>query len=70
MGLERKNYMVTVQARSTEPHILVPMEWARNVNHMGFLNLLFMPHFGKSMQVTTYVKQLLVYFHIGCLWLN
>ena len=46
------------------------MKWAAGVNQEGLMNLLFMPHFGHSLQDNTYVKQLLVYFHRGCLWLD
>ena len=29
-----------------------------------------MPHFGRNKQETTYVRQILVYFHGGYLWLK
>ena len=32
--------------------------------------MLFMPHFSHSVQVNTYVKELLVLFHKGFLWLD
>ena len=70
VGLERKNYMVTVPAVLSEPQILVPMEWANGVDSVGLLNLLVMSHFGHNVQVTTYVKQLLLCFQRGCLWLD
>ena len=70
LGLERKNCMVTIQASPTRPKVLKPMKWATSIDQARLMNLLFMPHFGHSLQVNTYVKQLLVYFHKGCLWLD
>ena len=46
------------------------MDWAEGVTRAGLTNMLFMPHFGHSVQVNTYMKQLLVYFHKGCLWMD
>ena len=70
VGLERRNYMVTVQDGPTKPQQLVPMEWASGVDQVGLLNLLFMPHFGHNMQVNMYVKHLLLYFHRGFLCID
>ena len=44
-------------------------KWVEGLATAGITNMLFMPHFGHSIHVTTYVKQLLVYFHEGYLWL-
>ena len=46
------------------------MDWGEGLAHAGPTNMLFMPYFGHSVQVNTYVKQLLFYFHRGCLWLD
>ena len=48
VGLERRNYMVTVQVEPTEPQLLVPMEWASGVNSVGLLNMFLMLHFGHN----------------------
>ena len=42
-------------------------QWSRAVE---LLSLLFMPHFGWTREVDTYVKQLLVFFHASFLWLD
>ena len=70
VGLERRNYMVMVQYGPTKPQQLVPMEWASAVNRMGLLNLLLTSYFSHILQTNMYVKQLLVCFHRGCLWLD
>ena len=49
-----KRYLMTLL------FMLRPLEWAEGVSLPGSMTLLFMPHFGHSLQVNTYVKQLLV----------
>ena len=46
------------------------MQWATGIASAGLLDLLFMPHFDHSLQVNIYVRQILVCFHRGCLWLD
>ena len=46
------------------------MEWARGLDQSGILSLLYMPHFGRTISINTYVKKLLVLFHGGFLWLG
>ena len=52
------------------PNCFAPMEWGKGLDQSGLLSLLFMPHFGRSIEVNTYVKQLLVEFHGGYMWLD
>ena len=47
-----------------------PKKWAKGLATAGLTNMMFMPHFGHSIQVNTYMKQLLVFFHGGYLWLD
>ena len=68
--LERVYYMVSSQPDPTEAQVPRPMEWVEGFIHAGLMNLLFMPHFGHILQVNNYVKQQLVFFHSGFLWLD
>ena len=68
--LKRYNYMIPDQIDLTRTQILRPMQWAEGVGHIGLLNLLFMPHFGHSLYINTYVRHLMVCFHQGFLWLD
>ena len=70
LGLKRKNCTVTIQTGPTGPKILRPMKWDIGADQAGFMNLLFMPHFGHSLQANTHVKNILVCFHIDFLWLD
>ena len=45
-------------------------EWVRGLEQSGILNMLLMPHFSCSAPVGMYVKELLVSFHGGYLWLG
>ena len=62
--------MTFVQVVEGGPIQLVRMEWARGLENSGILSPMHMPHFGRMAEVDTCVKQLLVYFHGGCLWLD
>ena len=44
--------------------------WAEGLATSGLTNMLFMPHFGHSVQASTYVKQLLFCIHQGYLSLD
>ena len=46
------------------------MEWERGLDKVVLLSLMHMPHFGHSVEVNACVKQLLVSFHGGFLWLD
>ena len=61
---------MTTKFGPTQVQVLVPMQWANGVTNVGLMDLLFKPHFSHSSQVNTYMKQLLVCFHRGCLWLD
>ena len=63
-------YMTTVREVEDGPIHLVPMEWVRGLHKSGLLSLMHMPHFGRTTEVNVCVKQLLVCFHEGCLWLD
>ena len=68
--LDMKIYMVLVQDTPDRPKHLVPLEWARGLGQAGLLLLMYMSHFGRSTEVNACVKQLLVSFHGGCLWID
>ena len=58
------------QAVACAVKVIKPKKWARGLATTGLTNMLFIPHFSHSVQVNTYVKQLLVCFHRGYLWLD
>ena len=69
-GLKRVDYLILDQPNPSQPQVLRPMQWAEGVVHIGLINLLFMPHFSHSLQASTYMKEMLVCFHRGFLWLD
>ena len=69
-ALDRKKYMDLVKETPNSPYCFVAKEWEKGLEQSGLLSLLFMPQFGQSTEVNTYVKQLLVVFHGGYLWLE
>jgi hypothetical protein len=44
--------------------------WVIGVEKSGILNLLEVPHFGRSLEINAYVKLLFNYVHGGTLWLD
>ena len=62
--------MTKTQSTTSDAHVLKEKDWAEGLAHIGLTNMLFMPHFVYSIQINTYMKQLLVYFHGGYLWLD
>ena len=62
--------MITDKSTISDTQVLKSMEWTKGLSRAGLTNMLFMPHFGRSVQVNAYVKQLLFYFHRRCLWLD
>ena len=46
------------------------MQWAERVGRAGLMNWIFMPHFVHNTYINTYMRQLLVCFHRGWLWLD
>lgn len=47
-----------------------PMKWVAEIEHEGFLNMLWVPHFICNIINTIYVHQFLVLIHDRCLWLG
>ena len=62
--------MVVDQPATSDAQFLRPMDWDEGLSHAGLTNMLFMNHFVHRIEVNTYVKNLLVCFHRGCLWLD
>ena len=62
--------MKLVKDTLESPNWFVAIKWEKGLEHFGLLSLLFMPYFGWSTEVNNYVKQLLVIFHGGFLWLD
>ena len=48
----------------------IPQPWESGLANSGLLGLINMPHFGQLNEAHASVKQILVYFHGGMLWLN
>lgn len=47
---------------------LETVEWIHNVENLGLLNLLWVPHYHYTLINTIFVCQLLTLVHDGCLW--
>ena len=62
--------MNITQATAFNAQVIELEKWAKGLAVARLTNMLFMPHFGHSLQVNTYVKQLVVCFHRGYLWLD
>ena len=58
------------QATACVVKVIKPQNWAEGVAAARLTNMLFIAHFVHSIQVNTYVKKLLIYFHRGYLWLD
>ena len=54
----------------TKKQILAPQPWIEVLEPSGLLNLLRIPHFERSAEVTVVVKVLLSCMHEGFLWLD
>ena len=52
------------------PIVHIPHPWAKGLNKSMLLGLINMPHFGQFNEANACVKQLLVCFHGGTLWLD
>ena len=68
--LERNRFMVIMPSVLLNADVVSAMEWEHGLGQSGILNLLLMPHFSRTTPVKMYVKQLLVCFHGGYLWLD
>ena len=69
-ALDRKWYMDIVQDTLEAPRRYVIQDWAAKLEKYIILLSLYMPHFGRGTQINTCVKQLLLIFHDGVLWLG
>jgi hypothetical protein len=54
----------------TKAEVLAPHEWIEKLTLSGLLNLLCIPHFGRSLELNAVVKVLLSYVHNDYLWLD
>ena len=63
-------YLHSVHYQETEATLLEVKQWATGLDKAGLLNMLDVPHFGRSTQVTMVVKQLLALVHDGYLWIG
>ena len=59
-----------VKYPDTGATLLEVKQWAAGLDKAGLLNMLDVPHFGRSTQVTIVVKQLLALVHDGYLWIG
>ena len=48
----------------------IPLGWADNLQHANIMNLVRIPHFGRSPEVNVVVKLLLTRVHGGYLWMD
>lgn len=49
---------------------MVLMGWSKGLHKYGLLLFMHTPHFGHTQKVKMCMKQLLVFFHGGCIWLD
>ena len=68
--LEMDKYMVSIKDTKDGPTCLDLMEWEKGLEKVGLMSLVYILHFGHSMEVNECVKKLLVSFHSVFLWLN
>ena len=55
-GLQIKDCMSITQCATSDAQVLKPKKWSKGLATVGLTNMLFMPHFGHSIQVNTYMK--------------
>ena len=70
LELEMKKYMTIVYDTEDVPIHMVPMKWVRGLEKFGLLLSMHVPHLGRTTELNTFVKQLLVCFHYEFLWLD
>ena len=68
--LYKKNYMKLFRESSELQKRFIPMQWENGLEKSRFLSLLSMLNFGQTKELDTYVKQLLIVFRAGFLWLD
>ena len=54
----------------TQVEVLALQEWIENFAPFGLLNLLWIPHFGCSLELNAVMKVLLSFVHDGYSWLD
>ena len=54
----------------TKAEVLAPQSWIEKLTPSGLLNLLLIPHFGRSSERNAIVKVILSCVHDGYLWLD
>ena len=70
LDISRDQFMVVKSGQPPDADVVSALEYACGLEQSDLLNLLLMPHFGRSEPVGMYVKQLLVCFHGGYIWMN
>ena len=70
LELTLSRYMTSLRETEDGPIHLVQMEWEIGLEKLGLLSLMHMPHFGRTTEVNTCVKQVLVYLHQRFIWLD
>ena len=63
-------YMAMTVNPTTKVEALTPQAWIASLQPSGLLNLLQIPHFGRSNEINAAVKVLLSCIHGGHLWLD
>lgn len=70
LQFELRNYLQKVYYLERIFTILEPHQWSQGLRRLVLLNMLNVPHFGRSTSNTSCVQQLLISVHDGCLWLG
>ena len=68
--MQIKDCMSITQSTTSDAQVIKPKKWAEGLATIGLTNMLFMPHFGHNIQFNMSVKNLLVFFNGGFLWLD
>jgi hypothetical protein len=63
-------YMAMTVNPTTKVEALTPQAWIALLQPLGLLNLLQIPHFGRSNEINAVVKLILSCIHGGHLWLD
>ena len=63
-------YMAMIVNPAAKVEALAPKAWIASLQPSGMLNLLQIPHFGRSNEINVVVKVLLSCMHGGHLWLD
>jgi hypothetical protein len=63
-------YLCTKSVPGIGAILVEPQSWASRLEKSGILNLLEIPHFGRSLEINACIKLLLSCIHGGTLWLD